>query len=188
MKMTTKMTTQALLAAATLLVALPAAVLSAAAAGEPAHLVADLDPGLEPLPYPGDHADFSGYVTVGGRVVFFGFLPEGNGVLTGTQCGLWTVDPASGAAERLATLCSDVQNFNGSHLRWLTPTPDAGGGGPLAHFSDFTGRLWRTDGTAAGSFVLGTVTVGGTYDGGYLVPPALGADGRTLFFQGCTAA
>jgi hypothetical protein len=106
-KKRTAMKTQALLAGATLLVALPAAGFPAAvlpaAAVEPAHLVADLDPGLAPFHPSGDHADFSGYVTVGGRVLFFGFLPEGNGFLTGTQCGLWTVDPASGAAERLAT-------------------------------------------------------------------------------------
>ncbi|HEV7784651.1 MAG TPA: hypothetical protein VGQ28_04890 [Thermoanaerobaculia bacterium] len=64
------MKTQALLAAATLLVALPAAGFPAAvlpaAAVEPAHLVADLDPGLAPFHPSGDHADFSGYVTVGG--------------------------------------------------------------------------------------------------------------------------
>jgi ELWxxDGT repeat protein len=175
------MKAKSLLAALALLLPLPAAGLPEAAAGEPAHLVADLDPGLAPFdPFSG--ADFSSYVTVGGRVVFFGFLPEGNGFLTGTQCGLWTVDPASGAAERLAALCSNVENFEGSRLRWLTPS----GGGPLAYFSDFTGRLWRTDGTAAGSFVLGTVTVGGSDE--FPVPPALGADGRTLVFQGCAAA
>jgi hypothetical protein len=86
-------------AALVLLLALPVS-----AATGPAHLVADLDPGLEPFDPSGDHADFNGYVTVGGRVLFFGFLPEGNGFLTGTQCGLWTVDPASGAAERLLLL------------------------------------------------------------------------------------
>jgi len=85
-------------AALVLFLALPVS-----AATGPAHLVADLDPGLEPFDPSGDHADFNGYRTVGGRVLFFGFLPEGNEFLTGTQCGLWMVDLASGAAERLAT-------------------------------------------------------------------------------------
>ncbi len=178
------MKAKALLAAATLLLALPAtglpAASSASAATEPAHLVADLNPGLEPFDPSDFDSGFRGYVTVGGRVLFFGFLPEGNGFLTGTQCGLWTVDPASGAAERLAAVCSDVENFTNSRLRWLAPV----GGGALGYFSDFTGRLWRTDGTAAGSFALGTVTVGGDL----LDLPVLGADGRTLFFQGCAPA
>jgi hypothetical protein len=40
-------------------------------------------------------ADFSGYVTVGGRALFFGFPPDGEPA----PCALWSVDPASGASE-----------------------------------------------------------------------------------------
>src|SRR4051812_41461391 len=163
-------------AALVLLLALPVS-----AATGPAHLVADLDPGLEPFD-PSDHADFNGYVTVGGRVLFFGFLPEGNGF---SQCGLWTVDPLSGAAERLADLCPDGEGAARVPPHWLAT------GGALGYLSDADGRLWRTDGTAAGTFTLGAVQVGGdSFDwlGGYSFdPPVLGPDGRTLFFQGCTA-
>ena len=179
-----KMTMNALLAAAALFGALPAAGLPApsvaTAAAGPAHLVADLNPGLEPFDPASPAADFNGYVTVGGRVLFLGFLPEGDR----TQCGLWTVDPASGAAERQATVCSDLDSFYNSRLRWLVPAGGVAGGSALGYLSDFTGRLWRTDGTAAGTFVLGSVTVGGDL----LDLPALGADGRTLFFSGCAPA
>ena len=104
-------------------------------------------------------------------------------------CGQWTPPPARPSGWPRCAPTS--RGFRGSHLRWLTASgssASSAGGGALAYFSDFAGRLWRTDGTAAGSFALGAVTVGGTYDGGYLVPPALGADGRTLFFQGCVDA
>ena len=108
-----------LLTALALLLPLPAAGFPALAA-EPAHLVADLSPGLEPFDPSDNHPDFNGYVTVGGRVLFFGFLPEGYGFVSRIQCGLWTVDLASGAAERLAPVCSDVESSTGSRLRWLT--------------------------------------------------------------------
>ncbi len=132
--------------------------------------------GLSLLPARGlaADADFSGYATIGGHVLFFGFLPEGDGT---TQCGLWTVDPLSGAAERLAELCPDSGGSASVPLRWLATSSTIG------YLSGPDGRLWRTDGTAAGTFVLGAVTVGGDpHD-----PPALGPDGRSLFFQGCTA-
>ncbi|MFY9821677.1 MAG: hypothetical protein WAM82_09845 [Thermoanaerobaculia bacterium] len=171
------MKSQIRFAALVILLALPVS-----AATGPAHLVADLDPGLEPFDPSGDHADFNGYRTVGGRVLFFGLQPEGDGF---TPCGLWTVDPLSGAAERLADLCPDGRGAARVPLHWLAT------GGALGYLADADGRLWRTDGTAAGTFLLGAVRVGGDFFdwlGGYSFdPPALGPDGRTLFFQGCTA-
>ena len=77
-------------------------------------------------------ADFSDYVTVGGRVLFFGFLPEGDGT---TQCGLWTVDPVSGAAERLADVCPGAGVPSTIPLHWLAT------GSAIGYFSNPKGKL-----------------------------------------------
>jgi hypothetical protein len=167
------MKAQALFAAAALFAVLPAAGFPAAAG--PAHLVADLAPGLEPYQPSIDQADFNGYRTVGGRVLFFGFQPEGDGF---TPCGLWTVDPLSGAAERLAELCPDGRGAGRVSPHWLAI------GGALGYLADADRRLWRTDGTAAGTFLLGAVQVGGDFfdlrgpvDG---APPGLARTARPL--------
>jgi ELWxxDGT repeat protein len=55
----------------------------------------------------------------------------------------------------------------------------------IAFLTDTFGRLWRTDGTAAGTFSLGDVRVEGTFEPGNV---RLGPDGRTLFFKGCTSS
>jgi len=152
---------------------------SPAAAEGPAHLVADLNPGLANLTPESTHS-FSSYTAVNGRVVFFGLLPEGVPGLSQSQCGLWVVDAASGGAERLADLCGgDLGDFR-FDLHVLATT------GAVAFFTDISGRLWRTDGTAAGTFPLRGVEVAGEAPG--FGEPVLGPDGRTLFFSGCTAA
>ncbi len=150
------------------------------AAAGPAHLVADLDPGVaafDPYALP----RFSSYTAVAGRVVFFSFLPEGDPILGHTQCALWETDGTG--VERLADLCGGTDRLDPAffQLRVLATT------GSVAFFTDPTGALWRTDGTAAGTFPLG---------GGLLqVPPndgiapadsVLGPDGRTLFYAACT--
>src|SRR6476661_825771 len=118
--------------------------LPALAAG-PAHLVADIDPGIAAF-NPEDTHLFSSYTAVNGRVVFFGFFTIGSGFLRAPQCGLWEVDADTGGAELLATLCS------GDSLDTLPRMIAATGA--VAFFSDSSDRLWRTDGTAAGTFPL----------------------------------
>jgi len=78
--------------------------LPALAAG-PAHLVADIDPGIAAF-NPEDTHLFTSYTAVNGRVVFFGFFTAGARFSPLPQCGLWEIDAATGGAELLATLCS----------------------------------------------------------------------------------
>jgi len=147
--------------------------LPALAAG-PAHLVADIDPGIAAF-NPEDTHLFTSYTAVNGRVVFFGFFTVGSGYSRAPQCGLWEIDVATGAAELLTTLCA------GDSLDTLPRMIAATGA--VAFFSDPSDRLWRTDGTAAGTFPLRGVKVRPPFfpEG----PPVLGPDGRTLYFAGC---
>jgi ELWxxDGT repeat protein len=149
-----------------LLLAMPAA------AGGPAHLVADLKATGFDSPDPSSALNFSSYVAVNGRVVFFGFLPEQGSA----GCGLWATDGTPGGAERLADLCGGVGDLNNSKLRMLAA------GGRVAWFEDVAGGLWRTDGTRAGTYPLG-VQLG--YEGFSPSRPVVGPDGKTLFFVGC---
>jgi ELWxxDGT repeat protein len=165
-----------ILAAFLFLPVAPVPVLGAAAAG-PAYLVKDLKTGLDPL-IPSDRgAVFYDYTAVNGRVVFFGLLPEGPQPLNSVQCGLWATDGGSGGTERLAPDFCGVTDPDTSRLRLLATN------GAVAFFSDLSGRLWRTDGTAAGTYPLGDVQIQWTGN-----PPLLGPDGRTLFFRGCEPA
>src|SRR5215218_8437909 len=93
--------------------------LPALAAG-PAHLVADIDPGIAPF-NPEDTHLFTSYTAVNGRVVFFGFFTVGSGFSRASQCGLWEVDAATGAAELLASVCA-AGDPNLSPLRMFAAT------------------------------------------------------------------
>jgi ELWxxDGT repeat protein len=150
--------------------------LPALAAG-PAHLVADLAPGTAAFD-PQDSHLFTSYTAVNGRVVFFGFFVAGSRPSLTSQCGLWEVDVATGGAELLATLCAGDAAEVSPQMIAAT--------GAVAFFSDASGRLWRTDGSAAGTFPLRGVKVRPTFFGEG--PPVLGPDGRTLFFAGCAPA
>jgi ELWxxDGT repeat protein len=156
---------------ALLLLALPAI------AQGPAHLVADLAPGTAAFD-PDDTHIFNSYTAVNGRVIFFAFFPAGGSPAFLSQCGLWEVDVATGAAEILANVCAEDDLID-VYPRMIAAT------GAVAFFSDTSGRLWRTDGTA-GTFPLRGVKVRPTFSGEG--PPVLGPDGRTLFFAGCTPA
>ena len=163
-----------------LLVALRLALAAPATAEGPAHLVADLNPGLENS----DPAhSFSSYTAVNGRVVFFGFLPEGIPELGQIQCGLWVVDAASGGGvEKLADLCND--DGDGRLGPWMLATT-----GAVAFLTDISGRLWRTDGTPAGTFQLrGAQGIQVALPILGFREALLGPDGHTLFFTGCGPA
>jgi ELWxxDGT repeat protein len=155
--------------------------LPALGAGGPAHLVADLDPGtsaFDPTALP----RFSSYTAVAGRVIFFSFLPEGDPDQRHTQCALWETDGSG--VERLADLCGGTAAIDPAflQLRVLATT------GSVAFFTDPSGALWRTDATAAGTFPLGGGTLEVPPNNG--IPPndsVLGPDGRTLFYDACTA-
>jgi ELWxxDGT repeat protein len=158
-----------------LLPALAALLLAAPAAraAEP-HLVIDLNPGVEAFNSSTSPDTFYSYTPVNGRVVFLAHVEHGD-----LQCGLWATDGTAGSTERLVEFCGGDLSFadSNSQLRILTTT------GAVAFFTDFEGKLWRTDGTAAGTFAL-DVIVNNYNNQGWI----LGPDGRTLFFQGCAPA
>jgi ELWxxDGT repeat protein len=148
----------------------PAALTAAPAA----HLVEDIDPGFKPFdPQQGGRV-FYDYTAVNGRVVFLSQIGAGD-----FQCGLWVTDGAAGALERLTDFCG-VTPGGPQFPRMLA----ALAGGRVALLTDAFGRLWRTDGTAAGTFSLGDVRAEALNPG----DARLGPDGRTLFFKGCTLA
>jgi len=148
-----------------LLISLGSAALAAASAPS---LVADLNPGFTPFdPLQGGRF-FYDYTSVNGRVVFLARTQDDS------QCGLWVTDAAVGV-ERLADFCDVTPSRSGSP-RILAA------GSSVAFLADPFGRLWRTDGTAAGTFSLGDVKL-------KTIGPEdlrLGPDRRTLFFRGCT--
>jgi ELWxxDGT repeat protein len=136
----------------------------------PAHLVADLSPGLAPLgtsPF----SAFRAYTPLAGRVLFLSFFLDGD-----DQCGLWSTDGTAAGTGRLADLCAES----------LSPADDAyrvqslGVAGPIAFLTDSLGRLWRTDGTAAGA---GTYSLGITVSTS-LAQPVVGPHG-ILYFATC---
>jgi len=136
----------------------------------PARLVTDLNPGLAAFePDLVTHASFGGYTAVNGRVVFLAWFPLGSLGFYQFQCGLWVTDGTPGSAAPLVDLCGE-QPVPGAGVRLL------GSNGSLAFFTDSGHRLWRTDGTAAGTFAIARVDVGGR--------TAFAPDGR-LFFTGC---
>jgi len=155
---------QSLTLAALLLI--PAAL----GAAEP-RLVVDLNPGLQAFDRASLPASFSRYTAVNGRVVFL--ARTGHGSRAGDfQCGLWVTDGAAGGTERLADFCAEADEPPDSRHRMLAST------GAAAFLTDYYGRLWVTDGTAAGTHSLGDLFAPGGV--------AVGPDGRTLFFDGCT--
>jgi ELWxxDGT repeat protein len=146
------------------------APLLAAAAEGPAHLIADLNPGVETFdPDASANAAFGSYTAVNGRVIFLAFFPKTSPWSYQFQCGLWVTDGTAGSAEPLADLCGEEENPQ-HFVRIL------GSKGSLAYFTDSGDRLWRTDGTAAGTFPVARVVVSGS--------TAFAPDGR-LFFTGC---
>lgn len=147
---------------------------------DPARLVKDINPGLEPLPEdPSEGSSFfSSYTPVNGRVVFLTFFQDEDSLTGDFQCGLWVTDGTAGGTERLAELCADAEEPFDRHVSILATT------GSVAFLTDFSGQLWRTDGTAAGTFKLSNATV--QFAGGSLKPALLA--GRTLFFSGCSPA
>jgi len=136
------------------------------------------------LPVPGLTSDprdlqaFRSYTAVGGRVVFFGLFPAESTPAGQAQCALWEVDPATGAAEPLAKVCEGERDFLDPNLRVIAAT------GAVVFFADSAGQLWRTDGTAEGTFPLRNVKIAPPFS--QSGSSVLGPDGRTLFFSGCT--
>ncbi len=102
-----------------------------------ARMVVDLNPGVD-------------YTPVNGRVIFLTFLREQWDVF---QCGLWATDATAGGTERLAELCAGLLNADDRLDHILGTT------GAAAFFTDGSGLLWRTDGTAEGTFSLGEIRV-----------------------------
>jgi len=145
--------------------------LPASAAG-PAHLVKDVRPGLDSFDPDLSESAFHGYAPTTGGVVFFSRQAPG-GSLDSLECGLWVTDGA-GRAERLADLCATDSTLAPTGLYML------GSSGSVALLTNAAGRLWRTDGTAAGTYLLADVEPS-ILEG----LPTLGPDGRTLFFQAC---
>jgi ELWxxDGT repeat protein len=140
------------------------------AAAEPAHLVADLNPGIVPWSSEGS-SFFHAFTPLGERVVFLSDL--GHDV----QCGLWATDGTAASIERLADLCAESLNpFDSAFQAQIL-----GANGRLAFVLDSKRRLWRTDGTAAGTFPLGATV--STFGGTTLVGP-----GGILYFAVCDAA
>jgi|GEM_PF-1795246 len=135
----------------------------------PAHLVADLNPGLDPLNTDSFSAVRS-YTPLGGRVLFLSFLFD-------DQCGLWSTDGTAAGTGLLADLCAG--SLNPQHTYFLVQRLAVAG--PLAFFTDSLNRLWRTDGTAAGSYPLGTTV------STYSAQPVVGPQG-ILYFASCGAA
>jgi ELWxxDGT repeat protein len=162
--------------ATVLFLSLFSAALAVAAAPS---LVVDLNPGVESFNPSNSPADFYQYTLVNGRVVFLALLQDP--ISRDVQCGLWATDGTEGMTERLADFCGEALSLNGSQLGTLATT------GSVVFLRDVTGHLWRTDGTAAGTFPLAGVQVQGFFP---LASdkPAIGPDGRTLFFGGCTPA
>lgn len=134
----------------------------------PAHLVADLNPGTVPWTS-ADTSFFSSFTRLGNRVVFLGFPPDD------FQCGLFATDGTAAGTGRLADLCAESLDLSDSgQVRRL------GASDRLAFFTDSLKRLWRTDGTAAGTFALGaTVSPFGL--------PLVGPGG-ILYFAACDTA
>ena len=164
---------------------IPALVLTLGFAAAPAsagsaHLVADLNPGVEPpLVDPSESpAVFSSYTAVNGRVIFLAVLRDTSVLPEDLQCGLWATDGTAGGTERLAELCAEAET-TGGRLSSL------GAAGSVAFYTDSSGLLWRTDGTAAGTYKLANVELGGFGTAG---AQAVIANGRTLVFAGCTRA
>jgi large repetitive protein len=141
------------------------------AATPAAHLVADIDPGFKPFDPQQTGLRFYDYTAVNGRVVFLSQIGAGD-----FQCGLWVTDGA-GALERLADFCGVPGGSGSPRILAALAT-----GTRVAFLTDTFGRLWRTDGAAAGTFSLGDVQVSALDPGDV----RLGPDGRTLFFKGCT--
>ncbi|HEX6864684.1 MAG TPA: hypothetical protein VF414_17770, partial [Thermoanaerobaculia bacterium] len=138
-----------------------------------AEMVEDLNPGVAVFdPSRGLATYFSSYTPVNGRVVFLGFLGSDNVLEAAPECGLWSTDGTAEGTELLVELCSEADAGQDIvKIRILATN------GSVALFTDLYGRIWRTDGTAAGTFRLGNVTGGG--------PTLVGPDGRTFFFTGC---
>ncbi|HEX4961410.1 MAG TPA: ELWxxDGT repeat protein [Thermoanaerobaculia bacterium] len=156
---------------------------AAPASAGSAHLVADLATGLEPLPYYAQNgsAFFDSYTPVNGRVVFLTFFRDQSIYPEDFQCGLWVTDGTMGGTERLAELCADLEYEDSEqHGRnaMLATT------GAVAFLTDGTGRVWRTDGTAAGTFDLGGVRLADSNDPNNVNPFVV--SGQTFFFSGCT--
>jgi hypothetical protein len=99
------------------------------------------------------------YTAVNGRVVFLSQIGAGD-----FQCGLWVTDGPTGAVERLTDFCGVTPPGPGSPK--VLAVQAAGNGNRVVFLTDTFGRLWRTDGTAAGTFSLGDVRVEGTFDDG----------------------
>jgi ELWxxDGT repeat protein len=140
------------------------------AAAEPAHLVADLNPGTVPWSV-NDFTQFRSFTRLGDRVVFLSYFS------TDVECGLWVTDGTAAGTGRLADLCAGSPTPFETSFR----VQILGAAGPLAFVLDGAARLWRTDGTAAGTFPLGaTLSV---FGGEPLVGP-----GGILYFASCDAA
>ena len=145
-------------------------------AADPAYLVKDLKTGVDPFDPAFPHPSFYGYAAVGGgRVIFFGQLPEGSVFSGQPQCGLWSTDGTAAGTFRLADLCERLDELDELQIRRVASN------GAVAFVSDAGGRLWRTDGTAAGTFPLGGVRA----DPFGATSTAIGPGG-VLFFSGCT--
>jgi len=163
------------------LVLLCGALPVSARAAEPT-MVLDINSRTEAFNPTNSPHGFFHYTSVNGRVVFLATFEDRD-----LLCGLWATDGTAGSMERLAEFCGGEPRLGNGRLRILTST------GAVAFLADPDGKLWLTDGTAAGTFPLADVFVD-NYDNysyyGHFDTPGwiLGPDGRTIFFRGCTPA
>jgi ELWxxDGT repeat protein len=133
-------------------------------------LVADLSSGTagyDPFAIP---AQFSGFSSAGSHVLFVSRRLES------AECGLWTSEGTAPSTVLLADLCAELPGGEATVL----PEPVAGDG-RIAYYRDDHTRLWRSDGTPGGTFLLNPQTTTPGFPQLLLTP-----DGRTLFFEGCT--
>lgn len=152
-------------------------VASLALPAQAAELVEDLNPGLSVFdPSVTPFSSFEAYTPVQAGVVFLGRLQEDAVLVDAPQCGLYVTDGTAEGTERLAELCGDAPNLDVAYARKV------GANGSVALFADARKRIWRTDGTAAGTYPLGSVRIPDWEQA------VVGPDGRTFFFNGCTDA
>jgi large repetitive protein len=132
-------------------------VSSTVLAAEPARLVLDVTPGPpQPVDNTRGYVPPTRFVEVGGRAVFFvDSLVQGLGfrLAPGPRITLWTSDGTPGGTRLVASFCSGPGDRCSESARFLGSTEE------VAFFllpvpDSLQRELWRTDGTAEGTFRL----------------------------------
>jgi ELWxxDGT repeat protein len=130
--------------------------------------VTDLNPGT--VPWNSSHTSaFQDFTRLGDRVLFTGFIVDD------VQCPLWITDGLAAGTERVADLCAGSLDRSDLSARILAVS------GRIAFLSGPGRQLWRSDGTAAGTFPLGVEVADDS--GNTLLGP-----GGILYFAACTPA